>query len=110
MAPGARRLPFGRHRASIPRGMWTDVGGPTFWAWTGRERRARPSRCSGRSSSSRSRCRAGAPPTRAALVRLVLFLFGAVQVQVWSADDPQPVLHAALAAAYTLPLLAARRR
>ena len=48
--------------------------------------------------------------SRAALVLLVLFLFVTVQVQVWSSDDPQPVLHAALAATYTLPLLAARRR
>ena len=48
--------------------------------------------------------------SRAALVLLVLFLFVAVQVQVWSSADSQPLLHAALAAAYTLPLLAARRR
>ena len=48
--------------------------------------------------------------SRAALVLLVLFLFVAVQVQVWSSADSQPWLHAALAAAYTLPLLAARRR
>ncbi|HET9997571.1 MAG TPA: hypothetical protein VFQ17_08660, partial [Nocardioides sp.] len=48
--------------------------------------------------------------SRAALVLLVLFLFVAVQVQVWSSADTQPLLHAALAAAYTLPLLAARRR
>ena len=40
----------------------------------------------------------------------MLFLFVTVQVQVWSSDDSQPSLHAALAAAYTLPLLAARRR
>ena len=48
--------------------------------------------------------------SRAALVLLVVFLFVAVQVQVWSSADSQPWLHAALAAAYTLPLLAARRR
>ena len=48
--------------------------------------------------------------SRAAFVLLVLFLFVAVQVQVWSSADSQPLLHAALAAAYTLPLLAARRR
>ena len=48
--------------------------------------------------------------SRAALVLLVLFLFVAVQVQVWSSADSHPLLHAALAAAYTLPLLAARRR
>ncbi len=48
--------------------------------------------------------------SRAALVLLVLFLFVTVQVQVWSSEDSQPWLHAALAAAYTLPLLAARRR
>jgi signal transduction histidine kinase len=48
--------------------------------------------------------------SRATYVLLVLFLFVTVQVQVWSSDDPQPVLHAALAATYTLPLLAARRR
>ena len=48
--------------------------------------------------------------SRAAFVLLVLFLFVTVQVQVWSSDDSQPLLHAALAAAYTLPLLAARRR
>lgn len=48
--------------------------------------------------------------SRAALVLLVLFLFVAVQVQVWSSADTRPLLHAALAAAYTLPLLAARRR
>ena len=48
--------------------------------------------------------------SRAALVLLVLFLFVTVQVQVWSSEDSQPWLHAVLAAAYTLPLLAARRR
>jgi signal transduction histidine kinase len=48
--------------------------------------------------------------SRAALALLVLFLFVTVQVQVWGSDDSQPLLHAALAAAYTLPLLAARRR
>jgi signal transduction histidine kinase len=48
--------------------------------------------------------------SRAPLVLLVLFLFVTVQVQVWSSKDSQPWLHAVLAAAYTLPLLAARRR
>jgi len=48
--------------------------------------------------------------SRAALVLLVVFLFVAVQVQVWSSADSQPWLHAVLAAAYTLPLLAARGR
>ncbi len=48
--------------------------------------------------------------SRAALVLLVLFLFVTVQVEVWSSEDSQPWLHAVLASAYTLPLLAARRR
>jgi signal transduction histidine kinase len=47
---------------------------------------------------------------RAALVVLVVLLFASVQVQIWSSGDPQRLLHAAAAAAYTLPLLVARRR
>jgi signal transduction histidine kinase len=48
--------------------------------------------------------------SRAAFVLLVLFLFVSVQAQVWSSDDSRLLLHATLAAAYTLPLLAARSR
>lgn len=47
---------------------------------------------------------------RTAFVLLVAFLFVTVQVQVWSSEEPRRLMHSALAAAYTLPLLVARRR
>ena len=47
---------------------------------------------------------------RTAFVLLVAFLFVTVQVQVWSSQESQRLIHSALATAYTLPLLLARRR
>lgn len=45
----------------------------------------------------------------AARVALVVFLFGSAQVQIWMSDEPERLLHAVAAAAFTLPLLVAPR-